>query len=57
MPHWTDVIQACASIVTTGATLYAFVFVRRQIIQLDRSIRGTTHEALYAQQQSISHIS
>jgi hypothetical protein len=52
-PTWTDVAQALATIAAVLIALFGFPLLIFQIKQLERSIRGDTHEKLYNQSLEI----
>ena len=44
-PNWAEIVEAIAAAGTMLVAIGGTFFVLRQIKQVERTIRGTTHEA------------
>ncbi len=48
-PNWAEIVEAIAAAGTMAVAFGGIFFVLRQIKQVERTIRGTTHERLTAE--------
>jgi len=55
-PTWTDIAQAIGSIVSCGVTIIGFIFVYKQLKQVEQTIQKDSLESLYGRVHEIHQV-